>query len=94
MTLKLLDICLLVGTEMDRILRGMTHKPSLPKKSWARAVWNNNLMLAAAWTGCQLRLPTVRLHTGRWAEVARARVSGKQGSVCVWWWRFQDGLGS
>lgn len=32
MTLKLLDICLLVGTVMDRILRGMTHKPSLPQE--------------------------------------------------------------
>lgn len=33
MTLKLLDICLLVGTEMDRILRDMTHKPSLPQEA-------------------------------------------------------------
>lgn len=35
-TLKLLDICLLMGTETDRILLGITHKPHSRKKSWAR----------------------------------------------------------
>lgn len=32
MNLKLLDICLPVGTEMDRILLGITHKPPLPQE--------------------------------------------------------------
>lgn len=36
MTLKLLDICLLMGTETDRILLGITHKPHSLKKSWAQ----------------------------------------------------------
>lgn len=35
-TLKLLDICLLMGTETDRILLGITHKPHSLKKSWAQ----------------------------------------------------------
>lgn len=32
MNLKLLDICLLVGTETDGILPGITHKPPLPQE--------------------------------------------------------------
>lgn len=32
MNLKLLDICLLVGTEMDRTLLGITHKAPLPQE--------------------------------------------------------------
>lgn len=53
MTLKLLDICLLMGTEMDRILLGITHKPHSLQKSWLRVVWNNNLMLTVAWIASQ-----------------------------------------
>lgn len=36
MNLKLLDICLLVGTEMDRILLGITNKPQLPQEELAQ----------------------------------------------------------
>lgn len=35
MNLKLLDICLLVGTDMDRTLLGVTHKPPLPQEELA-----------------------------------------------------------
>lgn len=56
MALKLLDICLLVGTEVvDRILLGIAHRPHSLKKHWARAEGSNNLMLTVAWPG--LRLP-------------------------------------
>lgn len=33
MALKLLDICLLVGTEVDRILLGIAHRPPLPQEA-------------------------------------------------------------
>lgn len=36
MNLKLLDICLLVGTEMDRILLSITNKPPLPQEELAQ----------------------------------------------------------
>lgn len=32
MNLKLLNVYLLVGTEMDRLLLGITHKPPLPQE--------------------------------------------------------------
>lgn len=35
MNLKLLDICLLVGTDMDRTLLCVTHKPPLPQEELA-----------------------------------------------------------
>lgn len=36
MTLKLSDFCLLVGTDMDRTLLGVTHKPPLPQEDRAQ----------------------------------------------------------
>lgn len=71
-----------MGTQTDRILLGITHKPYSLKKSWARAVWNNNLMLTVAWIASQ-----AQAYLGPWlgcqathrqmVEVLRVRVMGK-----------------